>query len=494
MQQNKRVFLRLHVVFVGLLAAVTVLFATPVEAAKNIILMIADGAGYNTWIAAGMYQGKLGRQVFDGNEWQKLSCTTYPLNLSHKPTGDLRQAPSLVYDPAKAWDATPTNIFTSRFAGYAFLKSTATDSAAAATALATGRKTYNNAINWSSDNRPLRGATIAEIAKTQGKSVGVVTSVPWSHATPAGLGGAHNSSRDNYAEIAREMLDAAWLDVIMGAGHPDFDDDGRPLPEDKKRDFKYVGGEAAWRSLKAGETPWRLVETKAEFEAMISGPTPPKVLATAQAAATLQQKRGSRLARFLTGKEETRKPFATPINNGVPSLATMAEAAVNCLDDNPRGFFLMIEGGAVDWANHANEPDRMIEEQLDFLAAVESVVRWVDRHGNWEDTLLILTADHDCGLIWGPNSHDVAFQPVEDRGAGKMPGMKHSAHGHANSLVPLYARGVGSGRFAELVRGQDPKAAQLWRISGKYLDNTDVFRVMQIEVTNAAKESPPAKR
>ena len=81
----------------------------------------------------------------------------------------------------------------------------------------------------------------------------------------------------------------------------------------------------------------------------------------------------------------------------------------------------MIEGGAVDWANHANEPDRMIEEQIDFVKAVEAVVAWVDKHSNWNDTLLILTADHECGLLWGPDSDRVAFQPLADRGRARCP-------------------------------------------------------------------------
>ena len=82
----------------------------------------------------------------------------------------------------------------------------------------------------------------------------------------------------------------------------------------------------------------------------------------------------------------------------------MSKAAINCLDKNPKGFYLMIEGGAVDWANHANQPARMVEEQIDFVEAVEAVAGWVETHGGWDETLLILTADHECGLLWGPES------------------------------------------------------------------------------------------
>ncbi len=449
-------------------------------AAKNVILMVSDGAGFNTWMAVDMYQGKLGKQVYDQSEWIRLGCTTFPLNQSSKSTGDDKQDRRIVYDPAKAWDATPRSNKPGNFAGYKYLKTTATDSAASGTALATGRKTYNGAINWSNADRPMLGQSIAEIAKTRGKSVGVVSSVPWSHATPAALGGAHNRRRGNCDEIANEMLAADWLDVIMGAGNPDYDNDGVPIPVGKKRNYNYVGGEETWKGLKSGRGGWKLIESKADFEALISGPTPPKVLGTARVAATLQEKRIRRTP--LTGDIVPLLDINSPFIPNVPTLATMTKAALNCLDDNPDGFFLMIEGGAVDWANHANRPRRMIEEQTDFVHAVEAVVAWIRSHGGWDETLLILTSDHDCGLIWGPGSKMVAFDPIVDRGPGKMPGIVYHSGGHSNSLVPLLARGPGSRRFADLVKGQDKRAAAVWRFSGRYVDNTDIFTVMKGEV------------
>ena len=78
---------------------------------------------------------------------------------------------------------------------------------------------------------------------------------------------------------------------IMGAGNPDFDDNGQPLPASHKRDYQWVGGQKTWESLKSGKRPWRLVESKADFEALTSGPTPPKVVGTAQVGNTFQEKR-----------------------------------------------------------------------------------------------------------------------------------------------------------------------------------------------------------
>ena len=134
----------------------------------------------------------------------------------------------------------------------------------------------------------MRGQTIAEIAKQHGKAVGVVTTVQWSDATPAGLGGAHNVSRNNYAEIANEMLDSGWLDVIMGAGNPDFDDDGRRLPATMKARLPVRRRQRNLAVAESGKRGWKLVENRADFDALAVGPTPPKVLGTAQVATTLQ--------------------------------------------------------------------------------------------------------------------------------------------------------------------------------------------------------------
>lgn len=460
--------------WIALLVLAVALAAEPAWAAKNVILMVSDGAGYNTWLATSMYRGKLGAAVYDQPGWLHLSATTHPRSVADKPGQTAGRVRWLAYSPELAWDTSPSP--DGSFAAYAYLKRTATDSAAAGTALASGVKTYNNAINWTDDNAPLRGRTIAELAKAHGRAVGVVTTVQLSHATPACLGGAHNPDRDHYAAIANELLMAPYLDVIIGCGHPEFDDAGRP--RERITNWDYVGGKTTWEQLKAGTHPSgrKLIQTKEEFEALVSGPTPARLVGVAQVATTLQQRRPAPPPR--PRGEPPIEPFETPMNTNVPSLETLVLGALNCLDDDPDGFYLGIEGGAVDWANHANDPARMIEEQIDFLKAVEAVVRWIEDHGGWNETLLILTADHDCGLPWGPKSDVQPFAPIEDRGAGRMPGLKYNARGHSNSLVPLLARGAGSERLSALVVGRDPQAAQRWGVSGRYADNTAVFVAM----------------
>jgi alkaline phosphatase len=463
--------------------ALVCLVASPSWAAKNVIVMVTDGAGYHAWMAASMYQGKLGKQLYDDPAWKHVACTTHPLTMDKWPGGKSEQSQRRVYDAAKYWATTAVEVKSGvkPFAGYNFAIGSYTDSAAAATALASGQKTYNNALNWSDEDQPVDD-TLADIAKRQGKSVGAITSVQWSHATPAGLSGTRRITRSDYAAIANQMLEAGRVDVIMGAGHPEYDDDAQP-----RRGaisilrYRYVGGKKTWAQLKSGTHPagWKLVESDADFEALIDGPTPAKVVGTARAAETLQYRRtrGKPVPPAKTAK--SRPPFEQPLNEGVPTLKTMSLAALNCLDDNPKGFYLSIEGGAVDWANHNNDLNRMIEEQIGYLEAVEAVCQWVETKSSWDETLVILTSDHETGMIWGPKSDEVAFQPIEDRGAGKAPGVKYHSTNHSLSLVPVYARGPGSDGFAARVRGADEAAARVWKISGKYVDNTDVFGVVR---------------
>lgn len=437
--------------------------AEPAQApVKNVILIVADGAGFNTWDAASMFQGRwdaaAGRstQVYDGPGWVRWACSTYPLTTAKAPRGSGKQDENLVYDPKKAWDKEKP---------YAWLKRTYTDSAAAATALSTGMKTYNNAINWGDCDEPIR-PTLSEAAKAAGKSVGLVTTVEWSHATPAGLSHAHNADRDNYAEIANAMLDGEVGDVIMGAGNPDFDNNGRPVTGAKQ--YKYVGGAENWEAIERARAgggtyrSFRPVSTKAEFAALTTGETPRRVLGTAQVGTTLQQARQ---------KASGDPVSAAPLNETVPDLATMVRGALNVLDENPRGLFLLVEGGAVDWAAHRNDAQRMIEEQVDLVRAVEAVVAWVEANSNWDESLVILTADHETGLVWGPRSDTVPFDPIVDRGPGQLPEMRFNSRAHTNSLVPLYAKGAGSQLLENLVVGEDP-------VYGPYVDNTGVARVL----------------
>jgi alkaline phosphatase len=429
--------------WLSLLAALSLILWAGLASAQlpqNVILMISDGMGYNTVKATDYWTGA--PAVYE-NFLVKFGMSTFSAGTPGHP--------AIGYDPGQAW-----NDF-----NYVKTPGSYTDSASATTAMATGVKIYDNVLNIDTTGNRLK--TITEIARDLGKSSGVVTTVQWSHATPAGMF-AHNLSRDNYFAIANEMLGSASpLNVIMGAGNPDFNDDGQPA----SRDAKYVGGAAIWKRLKTGAHPtgWSLIQTRKEFETLASNPHPTvtKVVGTVQAHTTTQQ------ARTLDVKgADSANPSGVAYNPNVPSLATMTRAALNVLCQNPRGFFLMVEGGAVDWASHNRQLGRMIEEQMDFNAAVQAVVAWVTAHGSWDNTLLIVTSDHETGYLWGPGG---PFSPLFNHGAGTLPGATYNSGGHTNSLVPLFAKGAGAHLLAGYADQSDP-------VRGWYVDNTEIFKVM----------------
>ncbi len=458
---------------------------------RHVIVMIADGASFTTWRMTSLYEGKLFNQPYEQDGFVRYGMTTFPLNLSSKPTGD--DTPKGSYDPAKAWDssAVPAPEQADKkpdyFAGYRYLKANYTDSAAAGTALATGRKTYNNSINWANSpagvGEPM--VSIYQIALETGRSTGTVTSVPFCHATPAAFA-AHNISRNNYHALAKEMLSSGQLSVIMGAGHPEFNNQSEP----RNPKYEFID-EETWAGIKsaveAGQpyNGYTVIFDKEKFEELATATNPPaKVFGLPKVANTLQQAR--------SGYSSEKEPFEVPLNSNVPSLATMSLAALNVLSRDPDGFFLMIEGGAVDWAAHGNQTSRAIEEMVDFNSAVAAVIEFVDRPGDaidWSNTLLVVTTDHGNGLPLGPDSDTVFFSLPRDNGKGKMPSVRWHSGSHTNELVPMYARGVGAEWFGELTDGSDSNFRQMYQLdarwSDQYIDNTDVFTVCRRVLTES---------
>ena len=411
---------------------------------KNIIIMIADGCGYNHLEAAGCYQ-------YAGTDPEP--CRKFPVRCAMS-TYSLRGS----YDPQQAW------------ADFKYVTRGYTDSAAAATAMATGVKTFNGYIGIDRDGKTLKN--LIERCEELGKATGVITSVPWTHATPAAFV-AHSKSRNNYGEISHEMVFASALEVIMGTGHPYYDNDGKPR---KRPGYKYISSNT-WKALVEGtassdadgdgiKDTWTLVQTRRQFQTLMTGPAPKRVCGTATALETLQQKR--------SGKTDA-APFQVDFIETVPTLDEMARAAINVLDDDPDGFFLMIEGGAVDWASHANQSGRMIEEMVAFDKTIEAVITWIEKNSSWDQTLLIVTGDHETGYITGPDSGQKAgrplWKPLENKGKGQVPGFEWHSSSHTNSLIPFLAAGCSSSLYETAATHSDP-------VRGKYIDNTDVARVI----------------
>ncbi|MFQ3548504.1 MAG: alkaline phosphatase [Armatimonadota bacterium] len=403
-------------------------------AGKNYIIMIADGAGFNHFYAGSIYlSGSPESQVYDDFP-VKLAMSTYPYG------GE--------YDTNKIWT------------DFDAAKSGATDSAAAATAMACGVKTINGTIGMDHDKKPVKN--ILEIAKEYNKSTGVITTVGFSHATPAGFA-AHAENRSHFYIIANQMINKSDLDVIIGAGHPYYDNDSNKI---ETPNFSFFGNEKLYKELSTGKAggnrPWTFIENREDFVKLSSGGTPERLFGLAKIPASLQ---------FYRKNIENPEPFTAPLIDSVPTLAEMSLAGLNVLGKNENGFVVMIEGGAIDAAGHGNNSVRLIEEQVDFVKAIDAVCEWIEKNSSWEDTLLIITADHETGHLTGPGSNP-AWNPLVNNGKGNLPGMQWHSRGHTNHLVPFYAKGKDANLFVEKhIVAED-------KIRGKYIDNTSISKVI----------------
>lgn len=436
---------------------------SPAKAPKNIILMISDGCGFNHVIATNYYQyGKEQAQPYEQFP-VRIAMSTYPAKLSQEQW-------AFGYNPDSIWKSLD------------YARKGYTGSAASATAMATGIKTYNGAIGVDVNKKKM--PNLVEWAEKMNKSTGVITSVPLSHATPAGFV-AHNQQRHNYGAIAKEMIMESQCEVIMGGGNPYYGHNGEKL--EKVKSFKYVGDSTVWHDVLVngkiyitqekdtiyvndadhdGEPDgWKLIQNKEDFKKLASGETPKRLIGVPKVAKTLQQMRKP--------VEKEKLPFDTPLNDNIPSLHDMTKAGINVLDNGQDGFFLMIEGGAVDWASHANQSNRMIEEQMDFNNAVESVIQWIEKNSSWDETLLIVTSDHECGLLLGPGATDTNYAGIVNKGKGKLPGMQWYHDSHSNTLVPFYAKGKGIELINFLADETDP-------VRGKFITNSEIAILVKL--------------
>lgn len=415
---------------------------------KNVIIMIGDGMGFNQIDLATLYaDGTSFAQVAVNPETDEVdrlpsvastSFQSFPVRLAMRTTavdGD--------YDPDRAWSE------------FSYVRKEPTDSAAAGTAMATGLKTYHAAIGVDPDGDP--ALNLAERAIATGRKAGVVSTVPFSHATPGSFS-AHEVARDNYRAIAHDQIHSD-LSVIIGAGHPWFTDDHETRA---RPDYTYMS-EGDYDALVRGSTGFAFYESTSSFEQLAQGETPERVFGIPQVASTLQQRR--------TGT--SRAPLEVPLN-AVPDLQTLTRGALNVLDSDPDGFFLMVEGGAIDWTNHDNQTARSVEETLAFFDAVETVNAWVDTNSSWEETLVIVTADHESGYLTGPAAGP-GWTPILGE-QGTLPDVAWNSSSHTNQLVPFFAKGRGSDRFDGVTVGNDP-------VRGAYLDNTSIAQVVGSEWT-----------
>ncbi len=326
--------------------------------AKNVILFVGDGMGISTVTAARILEGQLAGG--DG-EINRLSFEQFP-DLAHSVTASANQQTS--------------------------------DSAPTATAMVSGIKTNDGAI--SVDQTMLRTdadasvtaakavSTILEQAEVKGLSTGVVTTTRITHATPA-VNYAHIADRDWEADsnlpvgatvkdIARQLIEFPYgdgLEVAMGGGRSYFmpntaADPEYPSQKGKRKDGRDLTAE--WTTRFSGAS---YVYDKAGFDAVNVDST--KHL----------------LGLFERSHMHYEADRATD-TAGEPSLTEMTEKAISILDNNKKGYYLMVEGGRIDHGHHAGNAYRALTDAIEFSNAV----RKAQQMTNPKDTLIIVTADH----------------------------------------------------------------------------------------------------
>ncbi|MHA1909277.1 MAG: alkaline phosphatase, partial [Candidatus Thorarchaeota archaeon] len=221
-----------------------------------------------------------------------------------------------------------------------------TDSAAAATAMASGEKTENSMVSILPNGTSVD--TILEIAQANGKATGIVATTLIQHATPASFM-AHVNDRDNYSEITRQIVEEANVDVLLGGGRAYFSSSQTQAMESQG---------------------YTIVHDRSELLDAPSG----KLL-------------GLFHSQYLA--YEMIRDFST-----TPSLAEMTNKSLEILSQDLDGFFLMVEGSKIDYRAHAHDTIGVALETIAFDEAVSVALDYVQDHSN---TILIVTADHETG-------------------------------------------------------------------------------------------------
>jgi alkaline phosphatase len=294
-----------------------------------------------------------------------------------------------------------TNVNTLRYDG------TITGSSEAATAMATGHKVGPGAVsvNLPGDGKDLK--TILEVYKDQGKMTGIITTDYLVGGTPSCFG-AHIRDRDMVKAIYDDFLKESRPNVLMGGG----------------------GGGAYVYPVNMHNAGYLTVADRWGL-ALVNTETTDRLAGIFGTNARMQ---------FETN--------TWSFQNSYPHLSEMAQTTLNVLDNDPDGFFLMIEGGLIDGACHSNTLDAAVKEVVEFSNTVQTVLNWAQQH---EDTLILVTADHETA---GPIIE-------QNNGKGIMPTVTWTSTAHTANPVGLW----GIGPYADL-------------IGGEIIDNTEIFNIM----------------
>jgi alkaline phosphatase len=307
-------------------------------------------------------------------------------------------------------------------------KAVITDSAAAATAWATGEKTYNGAISVDVDGNPL--ATLGRQAKAYGKATGLVTTAQVTDASPAAFF-ANTADRAAQDEIARQYIEVSKPDVILGGGEDWW------LPR---------GTPGAFRDKPKEDTSEGSVGTKGNLvnKAKKAGYT------YASSAKELKRAKGGKLLGLFANEEmfQQRAEGQGDVYSPVVDLPTMTTKALDTLSTNKKGFFLMVEEEGTDEFAHSNNGTRVLQSMQQLEKTVAIARAYVATH---PDTLLVVTGDHETGGLTVEESTDSADEsgdaisaedgPFAIRGSGKTFMMDWTTSGHTSVDVPVTAQG-----------------------------------------------------
>jgi alkaline phosphatase len=266
-----------------------------------------------------------------------------------------------------------------------------TDSGAAGTAMSCGVKTFNSAIGLDADSTPVK--TIMELARDNGIKTGFVVTSTVVHATPASFY-AHVKSRGAYEQIASQLVESG-IDVFVGGGERYFSN-------------RYGDKADLIKALQANN--YAVIQSEDTHNRYRLGKIDP----------------AWRIACF-TAMEDPQRA-----SSGRTWFPYIVQHAIDALKKREkRGYLMMIEASQVDWASHANNTDWLVPELQDAFTMLDMLVKRVKQDGN---TLLIVTADHECGNISlrGKRAPRVEFN-------GKV---------HSPYMVPVFATGPGAELFA----------------------------------------------
>lgn len=309
--------------------------------AKNIIIIISDGMSIGTLNMADLY---LSRKTGLGSNWLQL----YKDNKITRALMDMASANSIV-----------------------------TDSAAASSSWGGGVRINNGALNVSANGE--NHLPIWQKFKKVGKMTGCVTTVPITHATPAGFC-VNSKSRKTQEQIAEKYLEQRF-DIMMGGGNNYFSSEYRKDKVDMYKKFTSAG--------------YQVVRTRNEMLAATNNKSILGVFSNDGLPYTIDRSNSKDLS------------------EKIPSLSEMTQKAIDSMKDNPAGFVLQVEAGKVDWAAHGNDISGLILDQVAHDEAIKVAIDFAEKD---KDTLVIITSDHgnaNPGVIYGKKA-DANFDTIQN--------------------------------------------------------------------------------